>query len=107
MSRFPFSFGRLEGAVKWLLIANVLVFVVQQIVPGTLEGALGLVPAKVIGNLALWQPVTYLFLHGSFFHLLINMFTLWMFGRELEYLWGTKEFLKFYFICGVGAGFLN
>jgi membrane associated rhomboid family serine protease len=44
-----------------------------------------------------------MFLHGGFFHLAINMYILWMFGRELEYLWGTKEFYKYYFICGIGA----
>lgn len=102
----PFSF-HLSGAVKWLIIVNAAVFLSQQFFPGQLEYALGLVPAKVIGAFQLWRPVTYLFLHGSFFHLLINLFTLWMFGRELEALWGTKDFLKFYFICGVGAGVLN
>lgn len=54
-----------------------------------------------------WQLVTYMFLHGGFFHLLLNMLALWMFGVELENVWGQKRFLTYYFICGVGAGLCN
>ena len=66
---------------------------------------LGLVPAAVLGELAVWQPVTYMFLHdtGGLGHLLINMLALWMFGTELERTWGTRFFVKYYFVCGVGA----
>jgi membrane associated rhomboid family serine protease len=58
----------------------------------------------VIYHFAIWQLVTYLFLHGGFMHLLFNMFTLWMFGSTLERDWGTRRFLKYYLLCGVGAG---
>ena len=54
-----------------------------------------------------WQPFTYLFLHGGVWHILINMFVLWMFGGELERLWGKHEFLKFYFITGIGSGLVT
>ncbi len=54
-----------------------------------------------------WQLITYMFLHGGFFHLLLNMFALWMFGAELENTWGQKRFLTYYFVCGVGAGLCN
>jgi rhomboid family protein len=54
-----------------------------------------------------WQLVTYMFLHGGFFHLLLNMFALWMFGIELENTWGPKRFLTYYMICGIGAGLCN
>jgi len=54
-----------------------------------------------------WQLITYMFLHGGFFHLLLNMFALWMFGVELENSWGQKKFLMYYMICGVGAGLCN
>ncbi|MDQ3020761.1 MAG: rhomboid family intramembrane serine protease [Bacteroidota bacterium] len=54
-----------------------------------------------------WQLFTYMFLHGDFFHLLFNMFALWMFGVELENTWGPKRFLTYYMICGVGAGLCN
>jgi membrane associated rhomboid family serine protease len=60
-------------------------------------------PAAVIQRLWLWQPVTYMFLHGGLFHLLFNMLALWMFGVELERLWGSRFFARFYFVCGVGA----
>jgi len=68
---------------------------------------LGLVPSGVIQGLRLWQPVTYLFLHGGFGHLFINMHMLWMFGRNLEEVWGKKRFLNYFFLCGVGAGLIN
>lgn len=52
----------------------------------------------------IWQPVTYMFIHGSFFHVAINMFVLWMFGSEMETIWGRREFLKYYFLTGIGSG---
>ena len=55
----------------------------------------------------LWQLVTYLFLHGGWFHIIFNMFALWMFGADLESLWGGKKFLTYYFVTGVGAGILD
>ena len=54
-----------------------------------------------------WQLVTYLFLHGGFFHIFFNLLALWFFGVELENLWGTRRFLIYYFICGIGAGISN
>jgi membrane associated rhomboid family serine protease len=65
---------------------------------------LSLSPDYVVHRFAIWQLATYLFLHGGIWHLLVNMFTLWMFGATLERDWGTRRFLKYYFICGVGAG---
>ena len=63
-----------------------------------------LVPADVITRFYVWQPVTYLFLHGGFFHILFNMLGLWFFGKDLENIWGTRRFLQFSFFSGVGAG---
>jgi membrane associated rhomboid family serine protease len=111
----PFSARPKLTALTWLLIANAAVFLVQVLLRPyvfsatgiELERVLGLVPAWVWKRLFLWQLVTYLFLHGGAFHLLFNLFTLWMFGRELEGLWGQKEFLKYYFLCGIGAGILT
>ena len=48
-----------------------------------------------------------MFLHGGVFHIVFNMLALWMFGAELERLWGTRYFLKFYFVTGIGAGALT
>jgi len=63
------------------------------------------VPALVIRGW-IWQPATSMFLHdpGNLFHLLFNMLMLWMFGGELERHWGGRAFLRFYLVCGVGAG---
>jgi membrane associated rhomboid family serine protease len=63
----------------------------------------GLSPADIVGHLRIWQPITYMFLHAGIFHILFNMLALWMFGVELERMWGAQYFLKYYFVCGVGA----
>ena len=100
----PFGPGQITAAVKMLIGVNVAMFILNIIVPAmTLR--LGLVPAAVLTEFAIWQPVTYMFLHdtGGLGHLLINMLALWMFGTELERTWGTRFFLKYYFICGIGA----
>jgi membrane associated rhomboid family serine protease len=67
----------------------------------------GLVALGPIPGLRVWQPVTYIFLHGSFLHLLFNMLFLWMFGKELELTWGKRRFLNYFFLCGVGAGLIE
>ena len=72
-----------------------------------LRNSFGLVPAAVTSAFYVWQMATYIFLHGGFFHLLFNMFALWMFGTDLERRWGTREFTKFFFVCGIGAGILS
>jgi membrane associated rhomboid family serine protease len=108
MSFFP-PFTRM---VKALIIVTAAVFVVTYL-PLRLFGwqapffYLGLQPYAVVHRLFLWQLVTYLFLHGGFFHIFFNMFALWMFGPDLEQLWGESEFLKFYLLCGIGAGIFD
>ena len=97
----PFDETFPEG-VKLLLIVNVVLFVVQQVVPAV-TSILGLTPADVVGRLRVWQPLTYMFLHAGFSHILFNMLGLWLFGVELERMWGTKFFAKYYFVCGAGA----
>jgi membrane associated rhomboid family serine protease len=67
----------------------------------------GLVPRAVTHGLRLWQPVTYLFLHGGLWHLLINMFVLWIFGADLERTWGARRFYTYYFLTGIGAGLID
>ena len=89
-----------------LIGANVVMFLVATFVP-SLTIVLGLVPAAVIREFRVWQLVTYMFMHGGLFHLLFNMLALWMFGAELERIWGTRDFLKFYFVTGIGAGALT
>lgn len=111
MSYYRYSRGyhtsRWTQGVKGLLIVNGALFFIQMLAGRWFTVFFGLVPQFVTHRVFLWQLVTYMFLHGGFFHLLFNMFVLWMFGSELEGVWGTREFLKYYFITGVGAGFLT
>ena len=99
---YSFGPGPLSPAIRALIIANVVVFAVQILLPG-LTRYLGLIPADLIERLRVWQPFTYMFLHGSFFHILFNMLALWMFGTELEGMWGTRYFLWYYFATGLAA----
>jgi membrane associated rhomboid family serine protease len=99
---YSFGPGPLTPAVRAIVMANVAAYLVSWLVP-VLTLYCGLMPAAVVQRLWLWQPVTYMFLHGGLFHLLFNMLALWMFGVELERLWGTPFFARFYLVCGVGA----
>jgi len=102
--------GGLTPAIKYLLIANVVLFLLKIIIPGGehfMNHALGLTPSLIFSKLTIWQFFTYMFIHGSPWHLIINMFFLWMFGNEVERALGTREFVKYYTICGVGAGFFH
>jgi membrane associated rhomboid family serine protease len=103
-SSFAQSFGPgpLTPAIKAIVIANVAAFLLALVFPA-ITLALGLRPADIIGHLHIWQPVTYMFLHEGVFHILFNMLALWMFGVELERTWGSRFFVKYYFLCGVGA----
>jgi membrane associated rhomboid family serine protease len=108
-SSFSFGPGPLSTALKLLIGANVAVFFLM-VVPSVAQlftFVLGLRPASVVRQFWLWQLGTYMFLHGGLFHILFNMLALWMFGAELERIWGTRFFLKFYFITGIGAGLLT
>jgi membrane associated rhomboid family serine protease len=107
-SSISFGPGPLSSALKALIGANVAMFLAMLVLPepATIDG-LGLVPRFFLTRLWIWQPVTYMFLHGGLFHILFNMLGLWMFGAELERIWGTRYFLKFYFVTGVGAGLLT
>lgn len=107
--------GLLTPAIKWLIIANTAVFLFQTLTqllggPGATRWLIemfGLVPYAVTHSLRVWQPFTYLFLHGGLWHVLINLLVLWMFGSDLERAWGRQRFLQYYFVCGVGAGLIN
>jgi len=98
----PIDFRSLPPAIRMLMIANVVGFVAGLIVPD-LHNLFGLVPQQALFQRWLWQPVTYLFLHGNIWHLVFNLFALWMFGMPVESQWGEKDFLKYYFLCGLGA----
>jgi len=104
-SSFSFGPGPISTALQALIGANVVMFVAQLYEPVT--QVLGLHPALVIHSFWIWQLATYMFLHGGIFHIVFNMLALWMFGGELERTWGTRYFLKFYFVTGIGAGVLT
>ena len=101
---FSFGPGGISPAVKALILANVALFVLGWF-SGGVETWLGMKPAEVVGHGQLWRLATYMFVHSrmGFGHILFNMLSLWMFGVELERMWGTRYFLKFYFFCGVCA----
>jgi membrane associated rhomboid family serine protease len=102
---FSFGPGPVSGALRTLIIANVVVFFLQAVAP-FLTADFGLRPRLVVHGW-FWQLGTYMFLHGGLFHILFNMLALWMFGTELEQRWGTRYFLRFYFMTGIGAGLLT
>ena len=105
-SSFSFSPGPISTALKALIAANVALFVITAVQP-QLREYLGLVPTLVVHQFWVWQLATYMFLHAGLFHILFNMLALWMFGAELERIWGTRYFLKFYLLTGAGAGALT
>ena len=96
-------------AIKLLVSVNFTIFFLQTISgkEHLLFDLFGLVPQAIWSDFMIWQPFTYLFFHGNIWHILINMFVLWMFGSELENAWGRKNFIKYYFITGIGAGIVT
>jgi membrane associated rhomboid family serine protease len=98
---YAFGPGPLSPAIKAIIIANVVMFVVSLLAPSTVE-YLGLMPVEVLRG-QVWQVVTYMFLHGTIGHIFFNMLALWMFGTELERMWGTPFFLRYYFATGIAA----
>ena len=100
-SSFSFGPGPLSPALKALIAANVGLFLAGSLFPALIS-VFGLRPADVFAG-SVYQLVTYMFLHGNVGHVLFNMLALWMFGTELERVWGTAAFLKYYFVVGIAA----
>jgi membrane associated rhomboid family serine protease len=100
--------GPLTPAVKTLLILNCSIFLTQQILnlfyPDYIIAFMGLSHAGFIDNRFVWQIFTYMFVHSGWMHIIFNMLTLWFFGGELELYWGTRRFVQYYLISGIGAG---
>ena len=106
----PGGFQLIPTIIKNLIIINVLVYLAQS----TLGQAFNMKMMDLFAlhdvHSALFRPhqlITYLFLHGSWEHILYNMFALWMFGAILENYWGPKKFLIFYVVCGIGAALFH
>jgi len=106
VSSFSFGPGPISTAIKTIIGVNVAMFLITTALP-QLRIDLGLVPMWVVNELRVWQLVTYMFIHAGVFHILFNMLMLWFMGAELERLWGTRFFVKFYFVSGIGAGVLT
>jgi membrane associated rhomboid family serine protease len=89
--------------IQHLIIANLAVFIAQNLVAGVTE--YGAVRPYLVWQMGyLWQPFTYMWLHGGLGHILMNMFMLWMFGSQVALAWGPRKFLRYYLLCGIGAG---
>ncbi|MDD5821727.1 MAG: rhomboid family intramembrane serine protease, partial [Prevotella sp.] len=101
---------RIPTVTKNLLIINVLAFLAMKLLlPVTgvdLNDLFGL-HFFMASNFQVYQLVTYMFMHGGWEHIILNMFMLWMFGAVVEQVWGGKKFLFYYIFCGVGAGVMQ
>lgn len=102
----PSSFKLLPDVVKNLLIINFILFLATQVA----QTRFGIDLNDMLGlhyfaseKFRIYQFVTYMFMHGGWMHLLLNMFALWMFGSAVENIWGSKRFLNYYLLCGLGA----
>ncbi|HEY2849887.1 MAG TPA: rhomboid family intramembrane serine protease [Gemmatimonadaceae bacterium] len=98
---------RITPVVQWLIAINVFVYFIQLTLlkSGDVQSALGF-QTKNLGH-QWWTIGTYMFVHGGFWHLALNMYTLWLFGPRVEWKWGGREFLRFYLFCGLGGWFAH
>ena len=102
-------------AIRTLVLVNVAVYLLQSLSgkEDVFFRLFGLVPSSFLSELMIWQPFTYMFFHAPFYssvgisHILLNMLGLWVFGRELEQAWGKNNFLKYYFVTGIGSGLVT
>jgi membrane associated rhomboid family serine protease len=101
------AFPQITPAVKWLLIINIAVYVLQILgADSSLVAAFAVYPVSLAVTLQAWRFITYQFLHGGFYHILFNMLGLFFLGPTLERHWGSKKFLMFYLGCGMVGGML-
>ena len=98
--------NRFPVGVKWLLIVNVVIFLLYKLVSPVRPylDEMALVPALALFGLRFWQVLPYMFLHIGVMNAVWNMLTIWLFGAELERTWGTQKFIRYYVSCGVIAG---
>jgi len=91
--------------LRWIIIVNALLFLPMQLsgVREFLMNWFALTPGNVLSGFV-WQIGTYMGLHAGLGHIFFNMLLLWMFGGELERLWGPRPFLRYYLVCGIGGG---
>lgn len=106
-----FAAWPMTKAIKVILIVNGSVWLTMVLLVNWFDltwpfEQLAITPGRVVGDLALWQPLTYMWVHSpvDLWHIVLNSLFLWMFGGVLELNWGTPGFVRFYLICGIGAG---
>jgi len=92
-----------SSMVTKIVVANFVAFLLEYIFAPGFMHLFALSPWLVIHRFYLWQLFTYMFLHFGLWHLLINMFIVWMFGSTLESVWGSRKFLRYYLACGLGG----
>ncbi len=116
MNGRSFGYPAITPAVQWLIIANVLVFMLEMTGGERLLENFALWPLDLGRSHAFllqshypgfhaWQLITYSFLHGGLLHIGLNMYALWLFGTRMELVWGSSRFVLYYLVCVVGAGF--
>lgn len=107
-SGVTFGPGFISPFIKWMLIANAGVFVLQNFFPW-IDSTFGFTPSRFLRDPldSFYQPFTYMFLHGSVSHILFNMLSLWMFGSEVERSLGTRMFARFYLLAGLSGAALT
>ena len=99
-------FSNMPTAIRHIIIINILVMIMTTLNENFMYEKFALFyPTSPFFHW--WQPVTHMFMHGGFWHLLFNMYTLYLFGSVLERVWGTKKFLVFYFVTGLGAAAIH
>ncbi len=111
MSQYtPQGLRMLPPVVKNLLIINLIVFLATMVLErygfNNITSMLAL-NSVATGRFRIWQLFTYMFMHANWSHIIFNMFALWMFGYVLENYWGSRRFLVYYLVCGIGAGLCN
>ena len=98
--------SNVPAAVKNLIIINALVMIMTALNENFMYEKFALFyPTSPFFHW--WQPLTHMFMHGGFWHLFFNMYTLYIFGSVLERVWGPKKFLAFYFVTGLGAAAIH
>lgn len=105
----PQRFSLIPPVIKNLLIINVLFFLATLVLDSQgidMYAIFGL-HFPLASDFKVWQPITYMFMHGSEGHIFFNMLALWMFGAQLENYWGSKRFLTYYLVTGIGAAVIH
>lgn len=104
IKRYQFSFAvAFPPAVRRLIVATTAAYLFQELTGHRWDRVFGLVPSMVVSGGALWQLITYALQHAGPMHLLWNMLVLWMFGTEIELMWGPRKLMAYYWTCALGA----